>query len=295
MKPTNFYINQFLDYLHLRKNYSTHTISNYERDLCYLDNFLIENSLPLHKITRQHCRHFLEIHFHNKNSKTISRYISSFRSFFNFLNKHHNLSNNPWKQIRLPKQTQSLPHTLSTKDILSFLDNIDTSSLIGLRNRAICECLYGLGLRVSELCQLNLDDCNFESKECRILGKGNVYRTVYIGKITEKIILNYIETYRKIYMKPTSVTLLINKFGTPLSTRSIQRIVKKCAETQGLSHSLTPHTLRHCFASDLYRGGADLAIIKDLLGHKNLSTTEIYTHVANEDLAQSLNESHPHA
>lgn len=254
-----------------------------------------QQQLTIHSFSKQHCRQFIETHYEQKKSKTIARYISSYRSFWNYLIKESLIQTNPWKQIKLPKRSINLPHILSTKDVLDFLNKIETKSPVGIRNKAICESLYGMGLRVGELCSLKLTDCNFDKRECIITGKGNYQRLVYIGDFTYKILQNYIQNSRCLWETRDSKTLFINKHGNRLSERTIQRIIKECALKQGFNKHITPHTLRHCYATDLYKGGADLAIIKDLLGHKNLSTTEIYTHVANEDLAQTLNESHPHA
>lgn len=295
MRKISFHIQCFLDYLYTNKNYSRHTVSNYELDLAHLIQFMNENKLTYHFLSKKHCRLFIELHFESKQRKTISRYISTFRSFWSYLAKQSIVNKNPWKQIKLPKQTLNLPKVLPTEDILNFLNNINTSSPIGFRNKVICETLYGLGLRVAELCSLKLNDCNFEKQECLIHGKGNYQRIVYIGDVTLSIIRDYVKNVRIIWKTNESTTLFINKKGNPLSERSIQRIVKECALKQGFNKPITPHTFRHCYASDMYKGGADLAIIKELLGHKNLTTTEIYTHVANEDLAQTLNESHPRA
>jgi integrase/recombinase XerC len=295
LKVTNYYIQKFLDTLLSLKNYSIHTVSNYELDLNYLHAFMQQQNLSLDTLTKQHCRQFIETHYEIKKSKTIARYISSYRSFWNYLIKEDVTYINPWKQIKLPKQSINLPHILSTKDVLDFLNNINTTTPIGIRDKAICESLYGMGLRVAELCTLEFNNCNFNKRECLITGKGNYQRIVYLGGITYKIIQDYINNARCLWKTKESKTLFINKYGNRLSERTIQRIIKQCALKQGFNKHITPHTLRHCYATDLYKGGADLAIIKDLLGHKNLSTTEIYTHVANEDLAQTLNESHPHA
>ena len=270
-------------------------MSNYELDLNLLKAFLSTNKMSLLNLTKNECRQFIETQFEQKDRKTLSRYISTYRSFWNFLVKEALIAVNPWTLIKLPKQEKKLPEILSTQEILSFLDNIDTSTSLGLRNKAICETLYGLGLRVTELCNLKLSECDFNKQECLIIGKGNYQRVVYIGDVTLKILHHYVNNVRPIWHHDSSDTLFINQNGQRLSERSVQRIIKQCALKQGLSKSITPHTLRHCFATDLYKGGADIAVVKELLGHKNLSTTEIYTHVANEDLAQTLNDTHPRA
>ena len=146
--------------------------------------------------------------------------------------------------------------------MLSFLESIPMDTPIHLRNRTICECLYGMGLRVSELSALCLDHINIEEGECRVIGKGDKERIALFGTITQNIIKQYLKYAFPIWKKTNTKTLIINKNGMPLSDRSIQRIVKQCSIKQGIHPPLTPHTFRHCYASDLYRGGADLSVIK---------------------------------
>ncbi len=294
MKSNKQLIHTFLDHIYSFKNYSDHTVNNYERDLMLLFQYSQKKILDFTAFTKLHCREFMSSINQEKNPRTLSRYISTYRSFWKFLTHQNYCKYNPWANIRLPKISETLPHVLSTQDVLNFLSQIPTTTSISLRNRTICECLYGMGLRVSELCSLELKHCNIKKGECLILGKGKKDRMVYIGNVTAKILIQYLHYARPVWASKHSSTLILNPQGNAITPRTIQRIVQSCSEKQGFGKKITPHTLRHCFATDLYKGGADLSVIKDLLGHSNLSTTEIYTHVANEDLSQTIRESHPH-
>ena len=267
---------------------------NYEYDLLALALFMKEFQLQIQSFSKEDCRTYLAKRMDaDINPKSISRFISVYRSFWDFLIIKKTVKTNTWKYIRAPKISQSIPHIISTEDMLNFLDGIKMDTPIGLRDRAICEALYGLGLRVSELCSLTMDQLNLKECECRIIGKRNKERIALFGEITRDILIKYINQARPVWLKSHSKTLIINKKGAPITPRSIQRIVKKHSMQQGLRQCLTPHSLRHCFASDLYKGGADLTVIKQLLGHDHLSTTEIYTHVANEELHQTIQTAHP--
>ncbi len=293
--PLNQLIQNFLSHLVEQKNYSAHTAASYHLDLKKLAHFAHLKQCTVHNMDKSFCRDFLSyLATLSLEKSSVARLISSYRSFWTYLIDHQVVSLNPWTHIRLPKKDTKLPSIVSTSVILSFLDGIDTSTPIGLRNRTICECLYGIGLRVSELTQLTLANINFDDGICKILGKGNKERLALFGDITKTIMTSYLSAARPLWATSRHDNFIINTSGNPLSTRSVQRIIKSCCQAQGLSHTITPHTLRHCFATDLYKGGADLTVIKDLLGHRNLSTTEIYTHIANEDLTQTVHLSHPH-
>ena len=285
---------RFLDYLLEQQQYSNNTVKNYEYDLQRLDGFFSNHHSDFKKVNKQDCRLYISSRFDQKcTAKTISREISTFRHFWGFLQRQQLVVQNPWKQIRLPKIEKKLPVIISTKKMIRFLDGIDSSTPVGLRNRAICECLYGLGLRVSELCGLLLDQIYVEKGECRVIGKGQKERIAVFGEITQSIIKRYLIDSRPLWTVKESKTLFVGPKGKPLTERTVQRIVKKCSLEQGIVPALTPHVLRHCYASDLYKGGADISVIKELLGHDHLATTEIYTHVANEELKETMQQAHP--
>lgn len=287
-------IQSFLDYCQLKKHFATHTLVNYERDLMRLESYVENQKIDLFSVDKQVCRDFVVFESDdNQANKTLCRRISAYRTFWDFLQLQKCVSNNPWRQIRLPKVSYVLPKIIPTKRMISFLDNISIDSPIGLRNRTICECLYGIGLRVSELVSLRLDQINFLSGECRVIGKRNKERVAIIGDVTKQILNSYVDTVRVLWRKSDSKTLILNKNGQPVSVRTIQRIVKQCSIQQGINPPLTPHILRHCYASDLYKGGADISIIKELLGHEHVATTEIYTHVAMDELKETITLAHP--
>ena len=288
-------IQSFLDYCMLKRRFSSLTIENYERDIEKLVSYTKKQNVILTLFDKQWCRNFVSYETINgQNNRSIARRISSYRTFWDFLIRVNVIEQNPWRLIRLPKMSRKLPHIIPTKAMISFLDNISIKTAKSLRDRVVCECLYGIGLRVSELVAISLDDINLKRGECRVIGKRDKERIVFIGDATCKIITLYLKEVWCLWKKTNSKTLILNKNGDPVSVRTIQRIVKQCSVKQGINPPLTPHILRHCYASDLYKGGADISVIKELLGHDNLSTTEIYTHVAMDELKETITLFHPH-
>ncbi len=288
-------IQSFLDYCQLKKQYARYTLENYERDLVRLNAYALSCKLDLLSFDKLACRDFIAVEYDfQQSNKTLCRRISAYRTCWDFFQIQNLVAKNPWRQIRLPKVTQVLPKIIPTKKMISFLDNISVSTPLGFRNRVVCECLYGLGLRVSELVSLELSQINFMTGECRVIGKRDKERIAIMGDITIGILKRYVDDFRGAANKTDSKTLILSNKGLPITVRSIQRIVKKCSLEQGIDPPLTPHVLRHCYASDLYKGGADISIIKELLGHEHVSTTEIYTHVAMDELKETITLAHPH-
>tara|TARA_B100000131_G_scaffold84558_1_gene81544 strand:+ start:615 stop:1502 length:888 start_codon:yes stop_codon:yes gene_type:complete len=288
-------IQSFLDYCQLKKQYARYTLENYERDLVRLNAYALSCKLDLLSFDKLACRDFIAVEYDfQQSNKTLCRRISAYRTCWDFFQIQNLVAKNPWRQIRLPKVTQVLPKIIPTKKMISFLDNISVSTPLGFRNRVVCECLYGLGLRVSELVSLELSQINFMTGECRVIGKRDKERIAIMGDITIGILKRYVDDFRGASNKTDSKTLILSNKGLPITVRSIQRIVKKCSLEQGIDPPLTPHVLRHCYASDLYKGGADISIIKELLGHEHVSTTEIYTHVAMDELKETITLAHPH-
>ncbi len=288
-------IQSFLDYCQLKKQYARYTLENYERDLVRLNAYALSCKLDLLSFDKLACRDFIAVEYDfQQSNKTLCRRISAYRTCWDFFQIQNLVAKNPWRQIRLPKVTQVLPKIIPTKKMISFLDNISVSTPLGFRNRVVCECLYGLGLRVSELVSLELSQINFMTGECRVIGKRDKERIAIMGDITIGVLKRYVDDFRGASNKTDSKTLILSNKGLPITVRSIQRIVKKCSLEQGIDPPLTPHVLRHCYASDLYKGGADISIIKELLGHEHVSTTEIYTHVAMDELKETITLAHPH-
>lgn len=286
----------FLAYCRTQRHYTDHTCVSYKRDICALHRFLQAHQLQLTAVTKPHCRQFLATRRKQDGvgNKTISRAISTYRTYWAFLQTRQLVTHNPWHALKKPRSERTLPSIIATQTMISFLESIPVTTPLGLRNKVICECLYGMGVRVAELVAIRMTDLDLSRGECRIIGKGNKERMVLFGDLTLDTIRAYIKQARPLISQTPSDYLIIHHTGAGLTTRSIQRIVKHLSSEQGIHPPLTPHTLRHCFASDLYRGGADLRLIQTLLGHDHLTTTELYTHVANEELALTLRQAHPH-
>lgn len=279
----------FLAFLTRQKNYSSHTISNYKRDILAFLNFTSPNNTdPLSALTPRGCRHYL-IALEKKTLKprSIARAIAALRSFWTFLIATHIVDTNPWEFLTLPRLGQPFPQVLFNEDIEKKLNAIPNTPQ-GIRNRAICEFLYSTGLRVSELVSLNIDHIDWEEREVWIMGKGKKERITLFGHSAKDALLRYLDQVRPIWDLTKQPALFINTRGQRLTPRSMQRIVKEMG-------FLTPHTLRHSFASSLLNGGADLKTIQELLGHSSLSTTQIYTHITTEKLQKSYTKAHPRA
>ncbi|MEJ2658191.1 MAG: tyrosine-type recombinase/integrase, partial [Desulfobacterales bacterium] len=233
---------------------------------------------------------------YKKNKKvTISRKLSAIRSFFRFLVKHGVILDNPLDLILTPKQKKTIPVYLPVDDIFRLLDSIKTDTLTGIRNRAIFETLYSSGIRVSELEGLNVFDVDFKKYLIRVMGKGSKERIVPVG---EKAI-NAVMDYRKRLQAETGIgedentPLFLNKNQGRLTSRSIARILEKTAKECGLLIPVSPHALRHTFATHMLDAGADLRVVQELLGHRSLSTTQKYTHVSVDRLMETYDKAHP--
>ena len=287
-------INTYLNNLKQQALHSEHTLASYTLDLKKFLNFTKHTAEDLNNVNKRICRQYLYYLDQQHYEKTsIIRHISSLRSFWNYLMQKQHVKTNPWTEIALPKCPKKLPKFLSTDQMSTFLNNIDTSTPTGQRNRMICEFLYATGCRVSELVSLNINDLNLTENECRVIGKRNKQRIVIFANITTLYIQNYLKHCRPLWNKTQTNAFLINQKGTRLTSRSIQRIIKSCSEKQHLDNKITPHTLRHSFATDMFNGGADLGTVKELLGHENIATTEIYTHISEKILIKTYNNAHP--
>jgi integrase/recombinase XerC len=233
---------------------------------------------------------------HKKNKKvTIARKISALRSFFRYLVKHGVILENPVELILTPKQEQTIPAYLPVDDMFRLLDSIKADNLAGLRNRAIFETLYSCGLRVSELSGMNLFDVDFTKGVIRVLGKGDRERIVPIGRKALEAIQAYRQRLREEsgISDDTNAPLFLNKNQGRLTVRSIARILDKTAKECGLLAPVSPHALRHTFATHMLDAGADLRVVQELLGHKSLSTTQKYTHVSIDRLMEAYDKAHP--
>lgn len=285
----NRYLDKFLGYLEIEKNYSKHTLLNYRLDLeeffQFIDKTLIEqvDYLVLRKYLGQ-------LRTKKLKPRTLSRKLSSLRSFYRFLHKEKFVKNNPALLLLSPKLDKILPKFLSEEEMEKFIESPSDKKESGLRDRAILELLYSSGVRVSELVALNAEHVDLISQIAKVAGKGKKERLVPVGSKAVKAIKGYLDNR----IKQTSA-LFLNKNGTRLSDRAVRTIVNKYIKQASINTEISPHVLRHSFATHLLNRGADLRSVQELLGHVNLSTTQIYTHVSTDRLKKVYDNAHPHA
>lgn len=290
------YITLFLNYLVNERNYPNDTTAkNYELDLLNYQDFLKENNLNYLKITKDDIRSYLKYldKLKYKNS-SISRHLSSLRTFYGFLVNEGVIESNIFKSISSPKKKKQLPNFLQYDEVEKMLSVCDLKEPLHIRNRLIIETLYDTGIRVSELVNIKLNDLNIATKEIRVLGKGSKERIVYFGDYEIDILNLYLNQARpKLLKNKSNDYLLLNHLGDRLTDRGVRLIIDDVIKKASLKHKVSPHTLRHTFATHLLNEGADLKSVQELLGHSSLSTTQIYTHVSNERLRSVYLKSHP--
>ena len=276
----------FIKYLKNEKRYPETTILSYERDVDNYYGYIKLKNIDYKNISKDEIRDYLKYLDDLKYSKsTISRILSTLRHFYSYLVIHNIVEINQFKLIRNPKKEKKLPNFLQGDELQKIFDTIDIEKPLGLRNRLIVELLYASGIRVSELTDLTLDDIDINNKEIRITGKGNKERIVYFGEYAKKYLELYLEDSRPILLNKNRTNyLLINNKGEALSPRGVQMVIEDIVKEASLKHNISPHALRHTFATDLLNNGADLKSVQELLGHSSLSTTQIYTHITNERL-----------
>ena len=286
------YLDGFIESLKNERNFSPYTQINYRIDLDQLFSFLAEKDVPLFSVGRQAAREFLYRLEEKKFSRrSLSRKISAVRSFFRWLIREGKAKANPFELISTPKLQKKLPNFLYREEVEKLLEMPDTGELAGKRDRAILELLYGSGVRVSEAIKLNLSDLDLDSGEIRVFGKGRKERIVLIGKYGKAAIGDYLSSREKTLNR----AVFLNQRGQRLTQRSIERLIKVYARKAGIDKPITPHTLRHTFATQLLSGGADLRTVQELMGHSSLSTTQVYTHVTKEKLKSVYDLAHPRA
>ncbi|MEO5776182.1 MAG: site-specific tyrosine recombinase XerD [Flavobacterium sp.] len=293
----NSYIKNFQSYLKIERGLSKNTVENYSFDLERLSKFLLENEITIspEKISEETIQQFIYTVSKEVNARSQARIISGLKSFFSYLIFEDYRTDNPMELIEGPKIGRKLPDMLSLEDIDNLISAIDLSKPEGERNRAILETLYGCGLRVSEIITLKISDLFFDEGFIKITGKGNKQRFVPIAKSTQK----YIEFYKNNVRNHLDIikghedTLFLNRRGKQLTRAMIFTIVKELAVKINLSKTISPHTLRHSFATHLLENGADLRSIQMMLGHESITTTEIYVHLDRKHLTQIINKFHP--
>ena len=287
------YIDKFIRYLEIEKNASPHTILNYKTDLEAFGDFvgIIDIKDVDYLLLRKFLAHLKTVQY---DKKSIARKLSVLRSFFKFLCREGLLKDNPALSLSTPKLDKKLPVFLAVEQVSNFLDVLTDKDLTGLRDRAILETLYSTGMRVSELVGLDIQDIDFIGGVVKVKGKGKKERLLPIGDRALRAIKEYLDKRSSATGKNQSA-LLLNKSGGRLTDDSIRRIVDKYIHRASISQKVSPHTLRHSFATHLLDRGADLRVVQELLGHTNLSTTQIYTHVTTGRLKTIYEKAHPRA
>jgi integrase/recombinase XerC len=287
------YIQKFISYLQAEKNASQHTITNYRIDLKEFNVSIKEK--PLEKITHLDVRLFLAHIKERKLSKrSVARKMATLRSFFRFLSREGYIKANPATGLQTPRLEKKLPIFLDTNQVVKLVESPDIFDVYGLRDRAILESLYSSGARVSELVGLNRDDIDFIGGVLKVYGKGKKERLAPIGDKALRAIRSYLEKFNELGTKEKKA-VFINKRGKRMSGRDVRRVVEKYIRKTSLNENVSPHSLRHSFATHLLDKGADLRSVQELLGHANLSTTQIYTHVTTERLKSIYDKVHPRA
>ena len=299
-------IEQFIEYLRHQKRYSLHTIRNYQIDLRQFSEFVAlrearsegENSdAGIGMIDSQVIRTYLGSLYGRFRRSTIARRLSAVRSFFLFLERKGLTKWNPAADIATPKLEKYMPTYLLVDEVFRLLERPEREKPLGLRDLAILEVLYSCGFRVSELEALTISSIDFDERLVRVIGKGDKERIVPIGRQALQAVRNYLEATQYLRRKNVDTSrgepLFINFRGGALSGRSIGRIIKKYAIESGLTADVSPHSMRHTFATHLLDGGADLRAVQELLGHESLSTTQKYTHVSLDRLMEVYDKAHP--
>jgi len=290
------YIEKYLDYLKVVKKYSNKTILSYYDDLIEYNEFLgnnFKNILNIDiDITKEYLKYLYERGI-NKNS--ISRKLSSIRGFYNYLVKEEILTSSPFNSIPNPKKDLYLPKFLNDKELNKIFSVCSENTPSDERGTLIIELLYATGIRVSELVNIKVKDIDRTNKSIKVLGKGDKERIVLYNNHTSRALDIYLNDAYHIFNKKNSEYLILNHNGGKLSDRYIRMIIDKLVRKANLDIKISPHTIRHTFATDMLEEGADLMTVKELLGHESLNTTSIYTHITNEQIKKTYNMAHPRA
>ncbi|HEU4767968.1 MAG TPA: tyrosine recombinase XerC [Pyrinomonadaceae bacterium] len=302
-------IEQFLEHLRYERNVSTHTLRNYASDLQQFFDFLApvdaagkrRQPPEVSEIDHLTIREWLsELHNAQKTKSSIARKLAALRTFFQFFVREGMLELNPAKLVSTPRQEKKLPKHLSIEEAIRFIESPDLETDLGKRDRAMLELMYATGVRVAELTTLNLADIDFRNQLIRVTGKRRKQRIVPFGDPAGEAIKSYLNVRDKFLInapvsKRDEEALFLNYQGTRITTRSVGRMVDKYIRICAGMHNISPHALRHSFATHLLDSGADLRDIQELLGHARLSTTQVYTHVSMEKLVEVYDKAHPKA
>lgn len=287
---------QFINYLVVEKGLSKNTVAAYSRDLVLYLEFLQANGVSniVESDTASVLKHLIDLRDAGLGPRSRARHLVTLRGFYRFLVQEKVLETNPAQLVDLPKAGQKLPDVLNVDDVLRLLEAPDPSKPLGARDAAMLELLYAAGLRVSELIEVGIADVNLEACFVRVLGKGSKERVVPIGLTAKEKLELYLASGRPALLKgrPSSY-LFVTRLSKPMTRQRFWKLLRQCALKAGISQKITPHTLRHSFATHLLERGADLRSVQVMLGHVDISTTQIYTHVAQEKLKAVHTACHP--
>ncbi|AMP20562.1 site-specific tyrosine recombinase XerD [endosymbiont 'TC1' of Trimyema compressum] len=299
---TDMFFEDYTHYLAIEKGLADNTIENYLRDLiAFYDYAKIKYAIDennYESIDKEVILgYFCHLKKDGKKATSQSRYIASLKSYFHFLLREKKISSDPTAILDPPKQRKTLPVILSLKEVERFLEIPDLEKPLGFRDRCMLELLYGSGLRISELISLSLTDVNLELGFIRCFGKGNKERIIPLGEIALEFIEEYIETTRPLLLKGNirEKTLFLNNRGNSMSRQGFFKILKNYGNKAGIKKEFSPHTLRHSFATHLLENGADLRSVQEMLGHSDIGTTQIYTHLTVKHIKKVYDETHPRA
>lgn len=300
MEKVKKQIYSFLEYLQIEKNCSPLTLEHYERDIndfvCFMEQQELQRFAAVSYVSVR--LYYSELYDRKYARKTVSRKISALRSLFRFLMREEQVSENPFLFASLPKKEKQLPKFLYMKELEQLFDSCDSSTALGQRDKAILEILYATGMRISECCGLAVSDLDFFIGTVLVKGKGRKERYIPFGVFAEQALSVYLDEGRQQLLKNNQEQhnqLFVNSRGKPLTARGVAYILNKLVEKASLTIKVSPHMLRHTFATHLLNQGADLRSVQELLGHAHLSTTQIYTHVTKEHLQKIYMNHHPRA
>ncbi len=289
-------LNKYTQHLDVERNLSQYTIRNYSTDILHFLHFLeLEQVSSLEDVDHAAIRNYLgQLLDEGTVRASISRKMSALRSFFRYLNQQGIITGEPLSRVSTPKTEKRLPSFLSSEEIISLLTAPDVSTPHGIRDLAILEMLYAAGLRVSEITSLDIGSVDLNRHEVRVWGKGSKERMVLMGEPAALVLEQYLEFGRpKLEGKEPTDALFLNRYGNRIVERRIQYLIKKYAAKAGIKGRVHPHVLRHTFATHMLDGGADLRVVQELLGHSNLSSTQVYTHVTRSQMRSRYLEAHP--
>lgn len=287
------WLDRYLEYLLIEKGLSENSLAAYASDLQLLLSFLRQKNCPLEEVTKRSLTLYL-MHLRSQKlqTRTLARQLSSIRGFFRFAHDERWIPEDPSTLLENPKLNKKLPEFLTRKEIAKIIALPDHEDRLGMRDRAMLELLYAAGLRVSELIDLRVLDYDPQVGVLRVFGKGAKERIVPVHYTAQEIVSRYLETTRPTF-RPSQDYLFLNRSGKGLSRQGVWKLIKKYTQLAGIKRSISPHTFRHSFATHLLEGGADLRTVQLLLGHADISATEIYTHIQSERLIALHQQYHP--